>query len=165
MLQRAIGSPEPPEVDFRLRLSDRESDTESEKNQGLLLREGDKVLLCTDGLTDLVNDEEIELALAEQMPNQAVQSLVSLARARGGHDNITIVILEVHEDWPYELPFLPRKLFYLSVILILSFIAFIAIAMLVSWKFGLIPWPLGGGPTPTPPSSPEAISDFVRLIF
>jgi protein phosphatase len=164
MLQRAIGSPEPPEADFRLRLSDRESDAQSEKNQGLTLKPGERLLLCTDGLTDLVNDEEIALALHEQSPKEAAQALVSLARARGGHDNITIVILEVPADWPYETSFLPRRFFFLSTILILSFIAVIAIAMLASWKLGWIPWPLGGGPTPTPPTSGDEASSLVPLI-
>ena len=164
MLQRAIGSAEPPEPDSRLILSDREGDADSEKNQGLLLKAGEKVLLCTDGLTDLVKDEEIQLALVEQSPAEAVQSLVSLARARGGHDNITVVILEVPDDWPYETSWLPRRLFYFSVIMILSFIAVIAVAMLASWKFGLIPWPLGGGPTPTPPPTKESASAILSAL-
>lgn len=164
MLQRAIGSPEPPQPDFRLRLSERESDVQSEKNQGLMLKEGERLLLCTDGLTDLVKDEEIELALLEQSPTEAAQALVSLARARGGHDNITVVILEVPSQWPYESTFLPRRFFFLSTILILSFIAVIAIAMLVSWKLGLIPWPLGGGPTPTPPTSGDEASILIIYL-
>jgi protein phosphatase len=165
MLQRAIGSPEPPEPDFRLRLSDRESDTDSEKNQGLTLKEGEKVLLCTDGLTDLVGDDEIRLALVEQSPKEAVQSLVSLARARGGHDNITVVILEVPDVWPYETEFLPRRLFFLSIIMVLSFIAVIAVAILASWKLGLIPWPLGGGPTPTPRPTEGAAATLIPLLI
>lgn len=165
MLQRAIGSPEPPEPDFRLRLSDRESDADSVKNQGLTLKEGEKVLLCTDGLTDLVEDDEIRLALIEQSPKEAVQSLVSLARARGGHDNITVVILEVPEVWPYETTFLPRRLFFLSAIMILSFLAVIAVAILASWKLGLIPWPLGGGPTPTPLPTKEAATALIPLML
>ena len=164
MLQRAIGSPEPPEPDSRLRLSDREDDADSEKNQGLMLRANEKVLLCTDGLTDLVKDEEIQLALVEQSPADAVQSLVSLARARGGHDNITVVILEVPEEWPYETSFLPRRLFYFSVIMILTFIAVIAVGMLASWKLSLIPWPLGGGPTPTLPPTKESASAIVSAL-
>jgi protein phosphatase len=165
MLQRAIGSPDPPEADFRLRLTDRESDAQSEKNQGLHLKPGDRLLLCTDGLTDLVKDNEIELALLEQSPKEAAQALVSLARARGGHDNITVVILEVPTEWPYETSFLPRRLFFLSTILILSFLAVIAIAMLASWKLGWIPWPLGGGPTPTAPSPGDEASLLIPFII
>ena len=142
MLQRAIGSAEAPEPDFRIRLSDRESDSTSENNQGLLLKSGEIILLCTDGLTDLVKDDEIELALVEQSPDDAAQSLISLARARGGHDNITVVILEIPEEWPIWEPSRRRRVFFFSAILILSFVVVIAFAMLLSWKLGWIPWPL-----------------------
>lgn len=166
MLQRAIGSPEPPQPDFHMRLVDGESEAQSAEHQGLKLKAGEKILLCTDGLTDLVQDDEIETALLEQTANEAAQSLVSLARARGGHDNITVVILEVPHEWPYENVFLPQRLFYISAIMVLSFIALIAIAILASWKLGLIPWPLGGGPTPTiPPSDTTYIlPEILRLL-
>ena len=100
VLHQALGSQDPPEPDFRLRLSNDETDSESENNQGLTLLRGDRILMCSDGLTDLVEDHEIMTALEEQNPEEAVQSLVSLARARGGHDNITVIILGVPEDWP-----------------------------------------------------------------
>lgn len=163
MLQRAIGSPEPPQPDFRMLLTDGETEAQSTQHQGLKLKPGEKILLCTDGLTDLVRDDEIHIALLEQTPNEAAQSLVSLARARGGHDNITVVILEVPDEWPHGDEFLPQRLFYISTIMILSFIAFIAIAILASWKLGIIPWPLGGGPTPTVP--PPDTSSLVPAIF
>jgi len=95
VLHQAIGSQVPPEPDFRLPLSAEESDSQSENNQGLRLFKGDKILLCSDGLTDLVEDHEIHVALKEQNPEEAVQSLVNLARSRGGYDNITVIILEV----------------------------------------------------------------------
>jgi protein phosphatase len=59
------------------------------------LREKDLFLLCSDGLYDLVEDEEIRrLALADA-PQPACQSLISLAKERGGHDNITVAIVKV----------------------------------------------------------------------
>lgn len=56
----------------------------------------DVVLLCSDGLTDLVQDEEIASVLSEE-PNAelAAHSLVALANQRGGHDNITVQVLRV----------------------------------------------------------------------
>ena len=159
MLQRAIGSSEPPEADFRMRLSDRENDSDSENNQGLLLNSGEKILLCTDGLTDLVKDEEIELALAEQSPDDAAQSLITLARARGGHDNITVVILAVPEKWLSPESSRRRRVFFFSAILILSFVVVIAVAMLLSWQLGWIPWPLESIGSPTQVESAAPLID------
>jgi protein phosphatase len=56
---------------------------------------GDQFILCTDGLHDLVNDDEILSTATERSPEQACQGLVELARSRGGYDNITVAILAV----------------------------------------------------------------------
>ena len=54
---------------------------------------GDAFVLCSDGLSDLVEDGEI-LSIVEGTPAaQAVGRLVDLANARGGHDNITAIVL------------------------------------------------------------------------
>jgi len=58
---------------------------------------GDLFLLCSDGLTDLVEDEEI-LAIVEKAGvdrRKAVRSLIHLANKRGGTDNVTVVIADV----------------------------------------------------------------------
>lgn len=56
--------------------------------------EGSTLLLCTDGLTSLVGDEEILAKILEKQaePEKAAQALVELANARGGYDNITVVL-------------------------------------------------------------------------
>jgi serine/threonine protein phosphatase PrpC len=55
---------------------------------------GDQVLLCTDGLSNLVTDWELaEVARAHQ-PRQAAEKLVELARQRGAPDNVTAVIAQ-----------------------------------------------------------------------
>jgi protein phosphatase len=57
------------------------------------LANGDQLLLCTDGLTDMVRDEEIADVLARGAPpRDAVEQLLALALARGGRDNITAVL-------------------------------------------------------------------------
>ena len=54
------------------------------------------VLLCTDGLTTHVNDDEIKEHLATcQSAEATCRALVNLALARGGHDNVTVVIARV----------------------------------------------------------------------
>src|SRR5205085_6035608 len=59
-------------------------------------RAGDKYLLCSDGLYDLVKDEEIERELeAAEDIHAAGERLIAMAKARGGHDNITVGIVEL----------------------------------------------------------------------
>ena len=59
------------------------------------LRAGDKWLLCSDGLSDLVEDAELLNAVQGQDLEAAGDTLVALARQRGGHDNISAVIAEI----------------------------------------------------------------------
>jgi PPM family protein phosphatase len=60
------------------------------------VRAGDQYLLCSDGLYDLVPDEEIEHELSNAADIQAAgQKLITLAKERGGHDNITVGIIAV----------------------------------------------------------------------
>ncbi|OQY28563.1 MAG: hypothetical protein B6I38_09055, partial [Anaerolineaceae bacterium 4572_5.1] len=96
VIHRYLGSAKAAKVDIRLRLSERENAEESKANQGMELLPHDHVLLCCDGLTDLVSDDEI-LNILQKTPDQAeaLQKLVDLANERGGHDNITIVSLLV----------------------------------------------------------------------
>ena len=62
------------------------------------LRAGDRVLLCSDGLTTMVRPEEIATILGrEHDPKQAAQLLVDAANAAGGEDNVTALILEAVE--------------------------------------------------------------------
>ena len=57
------------------------------------LEDGDSLLLCSDGLSDLVPAENIAAALdAAANPQAACESLIALALERGGKDNITVVI-------------------------------------------------------------------------
>ncbi len=59
------------------------------------LEVGDTFLLCSDGLTGLVKDEEIGPILASLPPREAAQALTDLANLRGGHDNITALVVRV----------------------------------------------------------------------
>ena len=59
------------------------------------IRVGDAFLLCSDGLTGLVTDDEIGYLLANLSPSESARVLVDLTNLRGGTDNITIVIVKV----------------------------------------------------------------------
>ncbi len=62
----------------------------------LHLHEGDRVLLCSDGLTNEVNDERIAEALGSIAdPTEAAQALVDAAVEHGGNDNVTVVVVDV----------------------------------------------------------------------
>jgi protein phosphatase len=61
--------------------------------QRFRLLAGDQFLLCTDGLTEMIDDEIIARVLREAASAQsACQSLTDLALAAGGHDNITTIL-------------------------------------------------------------------------
>jgi protein phosphatase len=62
------------------------------------LAAGDVVLLCSDGLHGLVSGREMALTAADQPLNQACLELVTLAKVRGGHDNITLQMLRMVKE-------------------------------------------------------------------
>lgn len=57
---------------------------------------GDTFLLCSDGLSGQVSDEEIGAVLTAFSPAEAVQVLVDLANLRGGPDNISVIVARVN---------------------------------------------------------------------
>lgn len=62
------------------------------------LRNGDKLLLCSDGLHDYFPDsKELGDKIAGQTPEEALKELTELAKERGGHDNITGIVVNVLE--------------------------------------------------------------------
>jgi protein phosphatase len=69
---------------------------------------GDRVLLCSDGLSRMVPDKRIaSIARAEESPDKAVAALIAAALDAGGVDNVTAVLVQVGELPP---PMTPRKL-------------------------------------------------------
>jgi len=106
VIRRHLGSVELPQVDFRLRLSNADDNDTAQKNQGTTLRADDILLICTDGLTDLVWDDEIlRVVTTRTSLKSAAEDLVAQANERGGHDNITVILLGV----PKEGIVLPQK--------------------------------------------------------
>ncbi len=79
IITRAVGAEETVRIDFFQ----------------VLLQEGDVILMCTDGLTNMLEDEEIRMTLdgARDIVEKA-EGLVRAANERGGRDNISVVLIE-----------------------------------------------------------------------
>ena len=96
IIRRHLGSVELPDVDFRLRINGDEDTLQARNNQGAALKPGDILLMCTDGLTDMVWDDEIlRLILTRNTLKSAAEDLIAQANERGGHDNITVLLIGI----------------------------------------------------------------------
>jgi PPM family protein phosphatase len=84
LITRALGADEEVDVDTSL----------------LPIEAGDRILLCSDGLSDMVSETVISEILAESQddPERAARVLLSAALDAGGNDNITIVVVDVKEQ-------------------------------------------------------------------
>jgi len=103
LIRSYLGSSDPIKPDLRLYLADNENMEQAKANQGLPLLPMDQILLCSDGLSDLVADEEIlDILQGGGTHDEQLQKLVDLANLRGGHDNITIVLLQSPGDELFE---------------------------------------------------------------
>jgi protein phosphatase len=58
--------------------------------------EGDALVISSDGLSDLVAPQEIYRIVSKRTPDLACRQLVELANSRGGHDNVTVIVLRVN---------------------------------------------------------------------
>jgi len=85
LITRALGIADTVEVDIR--------EDEAQRD--------DFYILCSDGLTDLVVDEEIEqiLVLYKEDPKTAVAELINFANEKGGKDNISVIIVSLEEAY------------------------------------------------------------------
>lgn len=59
------------------------------------LADGDRILICSDGLTEMVDDATIAATLANGSPDEVVWELIELANEAGGVDNITVAVVAV----------------------------------------------------------------------
>ena len=61
------------------------------------VRQGDRFLLCSDGLSGQISDEELGALMRVLQPDQATQLFVDLSNLRGGPDNITAIVVEASD--------------------------------------------------------------------
>ena len=140
ILRRHIGGDQLPEPDTRMRLKDGESDRQSLANQGTTLRKDDHILLCSDGLTDLVEDMEIYRGLTAYEPNEGVDFLTRLALDRGGDDNITLVILATPRSRSIRTRQRRRRRLLNTLVAILVMLSLIVTGIFAAVWLGLWPW-------------------------
>ncbi len=80
VITRAVGVGEPIQIDFF----------------DVKLEEGDQILLCSDGLTNMVEDQEIlKIIRKSESLKEAAQHLVNEANKNGGKDNISVILAEI----------------------------------------------------------------------
>lgn len=89
VLTRYLGAPHEVDVDHQL------IDGDGSPSDKLKLRANDILLLCSDGISDLVSDEEIERILSGCSGRKRAQTLVIRALENGGHDNATVAVLQI----------------------------------------------------------------------
>jgi protein phosphatase len=164
VIRRYLGSSNAFAPDFRLKLNGNESNVQAEANQGTRLHSGDQLLLCSDGLTDLVDNEEILAALQTQKGEAALNSLVNLANSRGGHDNITAIGLEVpanERTIPLHLPQRRKRSARLAIscLVLLALMAVFVVLGLLIW-FMLTKTQLFGGQVVSTPNPTTALTLF-----
>jgi serine/threonine protein phosphatase PrpC len=160
LIRRYLGSKQPAIPDFRLRLRPEESDQQAVANQGMHLEPGDYLILCSDGLTDLVSDDEINAALGNRAFQNALDGLIELANKRGGHDNITIIGIQIPEEKAITSVPKTRKRYMIALVLVALFAA----TLMVGWIYRMYFWE-GGLPTATfqPGSTIEVGLPTVKL--
>jgi len=95
VLSRYLGSPHPALVDTRLRPEKRPLQADLTPITSLDLMKDDLILLCSDGLTDMLTDKEIKDAVRRKDLQRDIDRLIQLALEKGGHDNVTVILMKV----------------------------------------------------------------------
>ena len=100
----------------------------------LNIEEGDRLILCSDGLSSMIPDGEIERVAQQSSTAQiCTDNLVDAALAAGGSDNVTVVVVDITDDGRVrELAKKHRRVALLSVVGLLAAIAIATAATFIS---------------------------------
>jgi serine/threonine protein phosphatase PrpC len=61
----------------------------------LELRRGDRLMLCSDGVSNQITDDELLQIMTDSPPREACETMIALANERGGEDNETVIVADV----------------------------------------------------------------------
>jgi protein phosphatase len=102
VIRRHLGGQPNVQVDHRLAIEPGQSGQEAVGNQGLALKSSDTILICSDGLTDMISDGALHESLQNHFSDlpSAAQELIDKANRAGGRDNITLIIMQVPGEVP-----------------------------------------------------------------
>ncbi len=106
-LVRSIGNEPDVPVDLGVYWNARESEASAKARQGTLLKPGDHLILCSDGLIKerpdgrghFVETSEFDPILSRNPPLQAARTLVSKAMGRNANDNVSVIVLQKPAGW------------------------------------------------------------------
>ena len=108
----------------------------------LEVNDGDRIILCSDGLSSMISDAEIEsLAVSSATPQQAADNLVAAALTAGGADNVTVVVVDVLNDGIADAA--RRRLLHRAAILGGTVVAVVALSVLLALALVRSEWYLG----------------------
>lgn len=113
------------------------------------LRFGDRLVLCSDGLTRHVDADEIARLTADADPAAATDALVELALSRGGEDNVTVVVHAVTPRARFASP--SRRALAVGIVVAVAVLIVAGAAILLFASAPFAPAPtLSPSPSPTP---------------
>ncbi|MBG0787985.1 MAG: serine/threonine-protein phosphatase [Anaerolineaceae bacterium] len=159
IIRRYLGSKTPPEPDFRLWFFEGEDDEAARANQGLQLQPKDLIMLCSDGLTDLVDDNAIRDVLVHKKLDKVPEILIGMANEQGGHDNITVVLLEAPKK--KSKPKRPRKRkWMMGCIIVLAVVSFLLASTVVGLRWWKSRQEVTVTPTTTELVTEEAVTEL-----
>lgn len=98
---------------------------------------GDRLLLCSDGLTGMLTDVQIADTLnAYRDPESVVRALVDAANAAGGHDNISVVVVDIADgESPASTPRRTRSAWASTLVWAFAAIAIVFIGVWGVWRY------------------------------
>jgi protein phosphatase len=100
---------------------------------------GDRIIVCSDGLSSMIPDDRIEtIAVSNATPQEACDALVSAALGEGGHDNVTVVVIDIINDGREDARRAARRRSITGWLIAL--VAAIAVVVVGSWIFVSSSW-------------------------